>query len=537
MQLFLVATLILNIVSIEYTQSSSLQQTSINQFRANEIKNAFIYAFKGYKKYAWGHDELQPVTNTKSDNYNGWGVTIIDSLDTMIIMGINYNDSREFIKNLEFTPKGRGGSTKIKLFETVIRYLGGLLSAYELTKDELFLNKSIKLGNVLLPAFDTPTGIPTEMVDLVKKKGVPGVSILAEIGTLQLEFRRLSELSKNPIYLKKAQKVIDILQRKKTELPGLYPVFINPSTGNFATSKTSQYIDMWISAVKTTIEKLVYTAKNFPHLTYLAQWKNGKPYFEMGHLTCFAGGNFLLAGKFLNNTSLINLGRKVTATCYNTYIGTNTMIGPEVFGWISPNGVTSRKVDRKQKAMYKKHGFFVTDASYRLRPEVVESIFYAYRVTRDPKYQDWAWGIFKSINKFCKTSTGFSGLNNVTGLIRDWDNTQESFFLAETLKYLYLTFSNTNLISLDEWVFNTEAHPLRIGVEELRKKDYLIEDNIVRSEPNEIELIKENNNNINDFSSDSSSNTDNIDIDYMNEIDNLEINNNINNLDSIDDIY
>ncbi|CAG8470135.1 4464_t:CDS:2 [Dentiscutata erythropus] len=468
MQSFLVITLILSTASIVYTQPPSLQHASLessNQFRANEIKNAFLYAFKGYKKYAWGHDEVQPVTNTTSDNYNGWGVTIVDSLDTMIIMGIEYNDSREFIKNLEFTVNN--GSTKINVFETVIRYLGGLLSAYELTKDDLFLNKSIKLGNVLLPAFDTPTGIPMGMVDLVKKKGVHGGygrnSVLADIGTLQLEFRRLSELSRNSKYLKKAQKVIDVLQRKSTELPGLYPVFIDPYTGNFTTTwvtwgglgdsfyeyllkqhimiqgKTSQYIDMWMSAVKTTMEKLVYTAKGFPNLTYLAQWKNGKPFFEMGHLACFAGGNFLLAGKFLNNTSLTNLGLNVTATCYNTYIGTNTMISPEGFGWISPN------------------------SSYILRPEVVESIFYAYRVTRDPKYQDWAWNIFKSINKFCKTSTGFSGLNNVTSLINDWNNSQQSFFFAETLKYLYLIFSNTSLISLDEWVFNTEAHPIRIG--------------------------------------------------------------------------
>ncbi|CAG8818685.1 24790_t:CDS:2 [Gigaspora margarita] len=480
-------------MSIVYTQPSSLQNVSSlessNQFRANEIKNAFIYAFKGYRKYAWGHDEVQPVTNTTSDNYNGWGVTIIDSLDTMIIMGIEYNDSREFIKNLKFTAKG--SSKKIGVFETVIRYLGGLLSAYELTKDDLFLNKSIELGNVLLPAFDTPTGIPTGMVDLVKKKGALGVngrnSVLAEIGTLQLEFRRLSELSKNPIYLKKAQKVIDILQRKCTKLPGLYPVFINPYNGRFTTTlvtwgglgdsfyeyllkqhimvqnKTSQYIDMWMLAVNTTMKKLVYTAKGFSNLTYLVQWENGQPLVEMGHLTCFAGGNFLLAGKFLNNTSLTNLGLNVTATCYNTYIGTNTTIGPEGFGWISPSGVISSKINKSQKAMYKKHGFFVTDASYILRPEVVESIFYAYRVTHDPKYQDWAWNIFKSINKFCKTSTGFSGLKDVTNITSDWNNSQQSFFFAETLKYLYLIFSNTSLISLDEWVFNTEAHPLRIG--------------------------------------------------------------------------
>ncbi len=42
------------------------------------------------------------------------------------------------------------------------------------------------------------------------------------------------------------------------------------------------------------------------------------------------------------------------------------------------------------------------------------------------------------------------------------DDVQQSFFLAETLKYLYLLFSDDSLIPLDKWVFNTEAHPLPV---------------------------------------------------------------------------
>ncbi|CAG8782396.1 2522_t:CDS:2, partial [Acaulospora morrowiae] len=125
---------------------------------------------------------------------------------------------------------------------------------------------------------------------------------------------------------------------------------------------------------------------------------------------------------------------------------------------------------------------------------VVESIFYAYRVTGDTKYQKWGWKIFKQLVKHCKTPTGFSGLrdvmmdknrkgyddvdNMITREVNkstiggnrhhknyesNWDDMQHSYFLAETLKYLYLLFNDHNLISLDEYVFNTEAHPIRIG--------------------------------------------------------------------------
>lgn len=99
---------------------------------------------------------------------------------------------------------------------------------------------------------------------------------------------------------------------------------------------------------------------------------------------------------------------------------------------------------------------------YILRPETIESYFYLWRLTHDPKYRDWAWEAALAIEKHCKVENGYSGIKNVYDINGPKDDVQQSFFLAETLKYLYLIFSNDDLLPFDQWVFNTEAHPLPI---------------------------------------------------------------------------
>ncbi|KAI1292831.1 Mannosyl-oligosaccharide alpha-1,2-mannosidase IA [Halotydeus destructor] len=85
-----------------------------------------------------------------------------------------------------------------------------------------------------------------------------------------------------------------------------------------------------------------------------------------------------------------------------------------------------------------------------------------WRLTKEQKYRDWAWEAVQAIEKHCRVENGYSGLKNVYDANSPKDDVQQSFFFAEVLKYLYLIFSEDNLISLDEWVFNTEAHPLPI---------------------------------------------------------------------------
>lgn len=103
------------------------------------------------------------------------------------------------------------------------------------------------------------------------------------------------------------------------------------------------------------------------------------------------------------------------------------------------------------------------DARYMLRPETVESLFIAWRLTGHVKYRQYAWNIFSAIEKHCRLEDGgYATVFDVDTVPVSLDNKQETFFLSETLKYLYMTFSDSGVIPLDEYVFNTEGHPLPI---------------------------------------------------------------------------
>jgi mannosidase alpha-like ER degradation enhancer 2 len=126
-----------------------------------------VHAWSGYKKYAWGHDELNPISKTAWNWYGNYTLlmTPIDALDTLHIMGLTAeaNEAKDLIlKNLHFDLP-----IEVSAFETNIRIVGGLLSGYELMGDEEFLEKAKDIANRLLPIFDTPTGIPFNSVHLM----------------------------------------------------------------------------------------------------------------------------------------------------------------------------------------------------------------------------------------------------------------------------------------------------------------------------------------------------------------------------------
>lgn len=184
-------------------------------------------------------------------------------------------------------------------------------------------------------------------------------------------------------------------------------------------------------------------------------------------MTSFAGGNFILAGILLNEDKYTDFGILLAESYFQTYNQTASGIGPEVFRWVDsdqPN--TEPPAD--QADFYEQAGFWTSAAGYVLRPETMESIYYAYRVTGDKKYQDLAWQGFNSITEKCRAGSGFSGLRDVTKADGGgFDNFQQSFFLAETLKYLYLIFTDDSDVQIkadkpNQYVYNTEAHPFKI---------------------------------------------------------------------------
>uniref|UniRef100_A0A8C5I7W2 alpha-1,2-Mannosidase n=1 Tax=Gouania willdenowi TaxID=441366 RepID=A0A8C5I7W2_GOUWI len=437
------------------------------------------HAWDSYRQYGWGHNELKPLAKKgHSTNIFGnsqLGASIVDALDTLYIMGLHeeFKDGQEWIdQNLDFSV-----NAEVSVFEVNIRFIGGLLAAYYLSGQEMFKQKAVQLAEKLLPAFNTPTGIPWAMVNL--KSGVgrnwgwasAGSSILAEFGTLHMEFVHLTYLTGNPAYYQKVMHIRKLLA--KMDRPnGLYPNYLNPRTGRWGQHHTSvgglgdsfyEYLlKAWLMSDKTDTEaRKTYDdameaierhliRKSNGGLTFIGEWKNGHLERKMGHLACFAGGMFALgadgspddkAGHYLQ------LGAEIAHTCHESYDRTVLKLGPEAFKFDS--GLEAVAVRQNEKY-------------YILRPEVIETYWYMWRFTHDPKYRQWGWEAAQAIDKYCRVSGGFSGVKDVYSSNPTYDDVQQSFFLAETLKYLYLLFSSDDLMPLESWVFNTEAHPLPV---------------------------------------------------------------------------
>uniref|UniRef100_A0A8D0GWH1 alpha-1,2-Mannosidase n=1 Tax=Sphenodon punctatus TaxID=8508 RepID=A0A8D0GWH1_SPHPU len=459
---------------------------AVQQQRA-KIKEMMKHAWDNYKRYAWGLNELKPISKQgHSSNLFGniQGATIVDALDTLYIMEMRdeFKEAKEWVeKNLDFNV-----NAEISVFEVNIRFVGGLLSAYYLSGEEIFRKKAVELGEKLLLAFNTPTGIPWALLNI--KSGIGrnwpwasgGSSILAEFGTLHLEFIHLSHLSGNPLFAEKVMNIRKVLNRlDKPE--GLYPNYLNPSSGQWGQHHVSigglgdsfyEYLlKAWLMSDKTDEEgkKMYYDAvqsienhlirKSSGGLTYIAEWKGGLLEHKMGHLTCFAGGMFVLGanGAPADKTGHhIELGAEIARTCHESYDRTSTKLGPEAFRF--DGGVEA--IATRQNEKY-----------YILRPEVIETYMYMWRFTHDPKYRQWGWEAVEALEKYCRIDGGYSGLRDVYSNRQSHDDVQQSFFLSETLKYLYLLFSEDDLLPFEHWVFNTEAHPLPVLHREDGKKE------------------------------------------------------------------
>ncbi|CAG0900914.1 unnamed protein product, partial [Cyprideis torosa] len=202
--------------------------------RAEAAVEMMRHAWSSYEGFAWGHDFLSPQTKSFTDWF-GLGLTIVDSLDTLWLMGLKdeFSKAREWVATeLDLAKNARWVNT----FETTIRVLGGLLSAYHLSGDRIFLDKAVDLGERLLPAFGSPSGIPYSDVRLkdgrARSPTWSSESSTSEAATLQLEFRDLSWESQEP----KFKEVVDRASLKLHVLEkqdGLVPIHINPETGNF----------------------------------------------------------------------------------------------------------------------------------------------------------------------------------------------------------------------------------------------------------------------------------------------------------------
>ncbi|KAI1291455.1 glycoside hydrolase family 47 protein [Xylaria venustula] len=492
-----------------------------HQDRADGVKEAFQRSWDGYYTYAFPNDSLMPISKSYTNDRNGWGASAVDAVSTALIMENKEVVSQivDHIKKINFNQTVVGGES-VSLFETTIRYLGGMLSAYDFltgpfkgTVDDdsvqAILDQAVNLAEQLSVAFDTPSGVPIN--DLIFNGPNGPVTAddttngIATIGTLILEWTRLSDLTGDDKYGKLAQAGEEyLLNVKNPEVgepyPGLIGTNVYVKDGTFAdgsggwnggddsfyeylikmyiydTERFGVLKDRWIAAVDSSIKYLASHPTTRPDLTFLAAYGGAGPEkleFVSSHLACFDGGNIILGGLTLDNEDYVKFGLDLAAACHATYVATVTGIGPESFQWqdnkLAANASNNGGPPSNQASFYKDSGFWISSSAYILRPEVIESWYYAYRATGDTKYQDWAWDAFLAINKTCSAGVGFSAITDVNAANGgSFYDSQESFWFAEVLKYSYLIQAadapyQVNANHDNEWVFNTEAHPVKVA--------------------------------------------------------------------------
>lgn len=459
----------------------------------DEVRTAFLESWHTYEKFGWGTDVFHPKKE-QGENMGpqplGW--MIVDSIDTLMIMKCDEEVERakEWIqKDLDYS-----FDYNVNVFETTIRMLGGLLSAFHLSNEDMYLDKAVDLANALLGGFDSETGLPYSSVNLKTGTGIPnhvdnGASSTAEIATLQLEFKYLSFLTGETMYWEKVERIMKHLELI-TPRNGLVPIYIKPDTGKYQGnlirlgSRGDSYYEYLLKQYLQTGEFVYYdmykesldgvkkymTKYSKPSdllfVGELEQGLSGPLSNKMDHLVCFYGGLVSLGatgGLTLKEAKALpswneekqndfDYGEKLTYSCYKMYKDTPTGLSPEIVVW-NTDGTKAKDFHIKP-----------LDKHNLQRPETVESLFYLYRLTGDEKWRQYGYEIFKNFIKYSKyvNSQGdvsYVSLDDMVSIPPKQRDNVESFWWAETLKYLYLLFDDDNTIPLDKYVFNTEAHP------------------------------------------------------------------------------
>jgi len=374
-----------------------------------------------------------------------------------------------------------------------------------------------RLGDKLAFAYRSPTGLPWPRVDFGENAGKPEpregwkassakprydspASGPARAGSSILENCLVSDLTGNHSYFALSQQAWSpfVWNKYIETMPGLVDGPLDVVTGaplahakgwDYGDNSYYEYLlkmailsphdryakkyeERWLEAASAIRHNL--SSRSTPtdnekavHLLIGEVYEDGTFLNEMSHAACSAPGNLIYGGAHFNISSLITLGQALLETCHHLYDSTPTGLAPEAVNWISstPRQKSHFKPQStRQESELKDHGFFVADAQYKLRSEYFESLFYAWRVTGEARYREWAWDAFMAIENHCRTPYGYAMVADVMaqpGSVRLVDHS-EGWFAAKTLKYLFLIFEDVDVGSLEEWLYTQGGHPLKM---------------------------------------------------------------------------
>ncbi|KAH9839624.1 glycoside hydrolase family 47 protein, partial [Teratosphaeria destructans] len=371
--------------------------TGGNATRAAAVKEAYTYSWNAWSKYADGMDELLPLTAAGINDWYGWGVTVVDGIDTAIIMNLTdiVEQQLAYIQKIDFTNTTYG---PVEIFDTSIRYLGGLIASYDLLKSGQFPNsydqaqvaalvsQAESLANKIAYGFNTASGISSTYVNFSSNTPVEAnytvaatnetynATNTASAGTFILEWFRLADVSGNQTYryLTERGEAPLINPSPAPVYPGLVGTEFDVNTGAMLSFDggwhagvdsfleyliktyqykvditTTQYKDFWLQAAQSTIQYLADHPYGFPDLTFLTELDvNGSFTYSSDSFTCFAGGNLLLGGKLARACRRSwTWGLAVTDGCHQTYNTTLTGLGPTAWGWYNDSDLAYDPAD------------------------------------------------------------------------------------------------------------------------------------------------------------------------------------------------
>jgi len=449
-------------------------QTFADQVRAQTRR-----VWDAYREHAWAFDELRPVSDTGSDWYSrSMMMTPIDAIDTLLLMGL-HREANEAIALVldEFHPAQIDDS--VLVFEIVIRHVGGLLSAYQWTCDAGLLERAEQLMLRMMPAFDTPTGIPLTHINLATGGACGHRTGPTASGTLIVEMATLSRLTGNATYEAVARRAMDALYARQSSLN---------LVGSGIDADSGKWTDTEASIGSGSDSYYEYLAKCWSLLdhdpTCWAMW-NASLHGINGYLADRQSDGWLWYGKADMFTG------ERTATEY----GALDAFFPAVLA-LTGNVDRAARLHRSSHRMWTLYGLEpelldytsmgIVRGDYLLRPEIIESAWALYNATRDPIYLEMAKTYWEDILARCTTPSAFAEVADVRNPMAGYYDRMQSFVLAETLKYLYLLFVTGATSDMpapayescqkpDVWhrsvrsvirhlghctVFNTEGHPL-----------------------------------------------------------------------------
>jgi mannosidase alpha-like ER degradation enhancer 2 len=424
---------------------------------AARVRNETLHAWNGYKQYAWGHDSLKPLTKQPFDWY-GPGHTLlmtpIDALDTLTLMGLT--EQADEARKLIDTQLNLDQDIYVKDFEITIRLLGSLISCYEMTGDKRLLELADELGRRMLPMFDSPTGMPYEYVNLRTGAVRGNKSNPAEIGSLLLEFGMLSRLTGKPVYYDKAKRAIVELYKRRSHI-GLVGSEIDVETGAW-TNPTAGIM----GGIDSYYEYLLKASILFGDKDCEQMWRSSEVAIDK-YLADFEPDGLWYGQADMNTGARIHSLYGSLDAFYPAVLALGSdlerakQLQDSSFKMWMIAGIEPERLDYSTMK--------IVSPGYPLRPEIIESTYYLYHYTHEAKYLAMGVTYYNSLVKYCRTDDAYAALDNVQTKAKA--DSMESFFFAETMKYLYLLFAPESTLEFDKVIFNTEAHPLKrsLGVQ------------------------------------------------------------------------